>query len=632
MPRFLHWLFLLTGLLLPANSNASDFPERALPFLETHCLSCHGGEKTKGDVDFSTIRTMTDAAADPDLWEAVSILVEDGEMPPEDEPQPTEEERADFLSWIDDEFFGEVESLPGVFRPRRLSGPEYRNTLRSLFGFDLEVNIAEAEQTVTERSLVLKLLPTDPPGASGFVNDTRSARLSTNLWDQYSYLSDRALDRFFSESNIKTLTDAESIVRDFVPRALRREVSHEKVGEILNNLDGHSEKTLQESLQAELKALLMSPAFLYRGFLMEASPGNGRQKIDDFELAERLSYFLWEDMPDDKLFDLAKNGALHDPKTIAAQVERMLATGKSRTLATSFGYQWLLLDQIHHERNDPPYLHALRTQPIEFLHYLFTGDRPVIELIDSDVTFINSLIANYYEGDRRQLEKFIKPKGIERMAMPLQQVSLNESRADRGAGILTMPGVLGMNEGPILRGTWMLRQILGEHLGEPPPDVPPIPAAAKGKELSFREKFEAHRADKSCAVCHDKIDPLGFAMEGYDKYGGVIGKNQSRSKKQPETPESIDTSGQLPGGESFSNFEELHELLLTTQREKIVRNAVEQLLAYALCRKLERNDRPTVDALTSQILETNGTWSDLICGIATSVPFTEYRNPPSNQE
>ena len=396
--------------------------------------------------------------------------------------------------------------------------------------------------------------------------------------------------------------------------------------------EGKSGEALVGSLEEEFNALLMSPAFLYRGFLMKTDPSAEQQQVDDFELAERISYFLWEDMPDEELFSLAREGKLHYPKTIEAQINRMLASEKSRTLAESFGYQWLLLDQIHHERNDPPYLHALRTQPIDFLHYLFTNDRPVIELIDSEVTYFNSLTANFYGSDRKKLEKFVKPKGIERMVTPLQKVVLEESRSERGAGILTMPGVLGMNEGPILRGTWMLRQILGEHLGEPPADIPPIDAAAKGEDLTFRERFEAHRADKTCALCHDKIDPLGFALEGYDKYGGVIGKNQSRSKKQPKTPEKIDTSGQLPGGESFTSFQELQQLLLTTQREKIVRNAVEQMMAYALCRKLTRSDRPTVDTLTTQILEENGTWRDLICGIAQSVPFTECTNPKLIQE
>ncbi|MEO0415916.1 MAG: DUF1588 domain-containing protein, partial [Verrucomicrobiota bacterium] len=212
---------------------------------------------------------------------------------------------------------------------------------------------------------------------------------------------------------------------------------------------------------------------------------------------------------------------------------------------------------------------------------------------------------------------------------PLQKVSLKDSIHDRGEGVLTMPGVLAMNEGPILRGTWMLRTILGEHLGEPPPDVPPIQSGPKAKDLTFRQLFEAHRASESCALCHNKIDPLGFALEGYDHSGGLIGEKQTKMKEssRPKLGAPIDTSGKLPSGETFANFQELHQLLLTTQKEQIVRNAVKQTMAYALCRKLERNDLPTVDLLTKKIIEEDGTWQDLIIGVSTSVPFTETRFP-----
>ena len=620
--KFYFKLIVFALIVLSNVGHGEEIPIRS--FLEKHCLKCHGGEKTKGDVDFSKIKSMADAENHPDLWETVAAVLEDREMPPEDEPQPTESELIAFSGWYENDYLGEIETKPGTFKPRRLSGPEYRNTLRSLFGFDLQVSIVAAEQTVVEKSLVLKLLPTDPPGQSGFINDTIGARLSTTIWDQYSYLADFGLEQFFVDRTEITPQEAETLVRDFVPRAFRRPVSEERIASILKNLEGHSGEALIAALKAEFKTVLMSPAFLYRGFLMKKEKGKERQLVDDFELAERLSYFLWEDMPDRELFAAAETGELRNPDIFAKQIDRMLASPKARNLAESFATQWLLLDQIKHERNDPPYLHALKSQPLDFLHYLFTENRPVMELIDSDVTFANAMTAGYYGNDRRQLKKFIKPRGIERMVMPNQKISLVESKNERG-GIITMPGILGMNRGPILRGTWLLRQILGEHLGEPPPDVPPIKASPKGKKLTFRQRFEQHRADKSCALCHDKIDPLGFALEGYDTRGGVIGKNQTKKKKgtQETNLTDIDTSGQLPDGQKFANFAELKTILLNGEKERIIRNAVEQMLAYALCRKLQRHDRPTVDALTAKIAETNGTWRDLIHGIANSVPFKE---------
>lgn len=604
----------------------AEFEREVLPFLEKYCVKCHGGEKTKGDVDLSKIKTMADADSHPDLWETVSFVLEDREMPPEDEAQPTEEEVAVFSKWYKNDYLGKIESKPGIFQPRRLSGPEYRNTMRSLFGFDLEVNVVEAEQTITEKSIVMKLLPTDPPGASGFVNDTRAARLSTTIWDQYSYLADFALEQFSSERTGPLNSEtAEKLVRNFVPRAFRRPVSEDRFSGILKNLEGKSGDALEVALKAELKTVLMSPAFLYRGFLMPTDPKKKRQPVDDFELAERLSYFIWEDMPDRELFEIAVIGDLKQPEVMAAQIDRMIASPKSRTLAESFGSQWLLLDQIKDQRNDPVNLKALKNQPLDFLHYLFTENRQVMELVDSKVTFANDITAKYYGNDRKQLKRVNKPKGVERMATPNQKIDLITSVGERG-GIITMPGVLAMNEGPIQRGTWMLRQLLGEHLGEPPPDIPPIQSSPKGKNLSFRERFEQHRSDKSCALCHDKIDPLGFALEGYNKAGDVIRKEPTKKKGGIEKVSKVDTSGQMPNGKAFANFTELKSILMTDEREKITRNAIEQTMAYALCRKLERGDRPTVDALTTKILDENGTWRDLIHGIANSVPFRETLN------
>ncbi len=616
---------------------AQGFEEEVRPFLEKHCLRCHGGEKTKGEVDLSDIKTMSDAESRSELWEAISFVIEDREMPPEDEDQPSKEEFDVFSNWYEHEFLGAAEAKPAPFKPRRLSGPEYRKTMRSVFGFDLEVNIIEAEQTVVEKSLVMKLLPTDPPGASGFVNDTHGARLSTTIWSQYSYLADSALEELFSPPRLTELTalvgspivngltdpQCRSLIENFTTRAFRRPASEDRVTNAFERVKGKIGTDLTDALKAELKRVLMSPAFLYRGFLITPDSDEEQQRVDDFELAERLSYFLWEDMPDEELFEAAASGELHQPEIFAAQLDRMLVSPKSRTLAESFGSQWLLLDQVQHDKNDPAFLDALVNQPLDFLNYLFTEDRPVIELIDSKVTFANGFTASFYGEDRKQLTRYHKPAGTEVAAQPNQKINLVASAGARG-GIITMPGVLGMNRGPILRGTWMLRQIMGEHLGEPPADVPPIKSSPKGENLSFRERFEQHRSDKSCALCHDRIDPLGFALEGYDTKGALIAKGTGASA------EKIDESGQLPSGESFQTFEELKSILISSERETITRNAVEQMMRYALCRKLERNDGPVVEQLTSMIMENNGTWRDLIHGIANSVIFRETLIPPSH--
>ncbi len=183
-----------------------------------------------------------------------------------------------------------------------------------------------------------------------------------------------------------------------------------------------------------------------------------------------------------------------------------------------------------------------------------------------------------------------------------------------------MPGILTMNQGPIQRGTWMLRRILGEQLGEPPADIPAIKGNPRGQNLTFRERFELHRADAGCARCHEKIDPLGFALEAYDINGQFLLSTDRRVTKKSKP---IDTSGKLPSGETFNDFAELKAILLTSQREPIVRNIVERTLAYALCRKLTRSDQPIVDAITKNLCDNDGTWQSLFLQVANSLPFRE---------
>jgi len=375
---------------------------------------------------------------------------------------------------------------------------------------------------------------------------------------------------------------------------------------------------LVETVKFELKAVLMSPAFFTRGLLMEGEPGK-QQPVDAFELAERLSYFLWESAPDSELMKAAADGSLRDPEALAAQVDRMLSEPGAGSLAESFGVQWLGLNTLDEMIKDPVGLHAFKTEPIEFLNYLFTEDRPVMELIDSKITFVNQGISGFYSKDRHKLTPFTSTRGIERQTTPHQRLELEHTEG-RG-GILTMPGILKMNAGAITRGTWMLRNILGVQLGDPPADVPPIQPVPRGENLSFREQFERHRADATCARCHEKIDPLGFALDGYDAKGQFTQASDFKNPKKNAKP--VDTSGKLPSGETFEDFAGLKAILLTSQREAIVRNIVSRTFAYALCRQLERGDQPAVDAITENLCKNDGTWKSLFIQVANSLPFRE---------
>jgi hypothetical protein len=605
-------------------------------------MECHGGKKVKGGVNFVEMQTEDHALAAFETWETAVELLKEGEMPPDAAKQPDAAQLELIYTWYQRTFVDAVKAHPGTFKPRRLSAGEYRNTLRTLFGFDLEVAVIEAEQTQSEKSLVMKLLPTDPPGKSGFKNDTHGNPLTPTIWDQYSYLSDLASDRLFTPARRSILEDicgpipsagistdhVERFVRNFLPRVFRRALPEEQLAAAINRVRQATDPIA--GLKLEIKSALMSPTFIYRGLKMTGQKDRQRP-VDEFELAERLSYFLWGDMPDRPLLQLAGTGKLSVPDQLRSQVNRMLDAPKAHYLAEDFSIQWLALDSMDQfAKRQLPTAVALKTQPIELLRYLIKEDRPLLELIDTRITFANSLLARYYVNDRKQITSKPKPKGFELMIQPHTKIEL-KATPERG-GLLTMPGILSMNQGPIQRGTWMLERILGEHLPDPPPDVGQVPPNRKGENLSFRQRFEQHRSNPTCAVCHSKIDPLGFALQAYDDNGTYRSGNAPASKKKKKKKKKsgpdyaaggIDTSGQLPNGNSFQNFAELKQLLVSTEREAIIRNIVERMLAYALCRKLEIYDQPAVREITDKLNTTNGTWRQLIHEIVNSLPFRE---------
>ena len=635
MNRLVRFAVLATGLVAAVATLAvSPNPEAEVrAFVESHCVKCHGGEKVKGKVDFTKLLAEgRDLAEDFEIWDKVRDALEGGDMPPEEveeEARPTAADLATFGQWYQLRFVDSVKAAPGEFRARRLSVVEFRHSLRSLLGFDLKVAIREAEQTMAETSLVMKLMPTDPPGASGFTNDTGGNPLTTVAWERYAFLIDAGLAELFSsvrrkqletyvgvlpESGLPTPEQAVRMVRAFIPKAWRRPVPEEKLRSYLEALKGLEGKPLVDALRGELKAAMLSPAFLYRGLLAEVKPG-GVGPVDAHELAERLSYFLWADMPDAELMDLAEAGKLTEPEALASQVNRLLNDPRSRSLAEVFATQWLSLEQVAAGNVNPHKAHAFKSQPLDFVDYLFREDRPLTELIDSRVAFANPHTQGYYPGDNRGLGRFAKPRGIEQKAFQNRKLQLEKVK-ERG-GLLTIPGVLAMNRGPVTRGVWILERILGDHLGEPPPDVGSIPSTGPGgKKLTFRERFALHRSKAACAVCHDKIDPLGFALQAYDNGGGF-------RRNVPKA----DTSGRLPTGETFEDFQGLKKILVTSRKGDFVRNLVERVMAYALCRKPGLHDRPTIEAIARRLDEGDGTYRELVIEVVNSLSFLQASYP-----
>jgi hypothetical protein len=361
-----------------------------------------------------------------------------------------------------------------------------------------------------------------------------------------------------------------------------------------------------QSLQFAIASVLVSPEFLFR---IERDPGPGRiARVSDVELASRLSYFLWSSMPDDELSRLAETNKLHLPEVLEAQVVRMLADPKSAALADNFAGQWLetrSLDAVAPDRTRFPtwsndLRDAMRNETRLFFDAVLRENRPISDFIDAKYTYLNGLLARHY--------------GIEGVDGPeFRRVDLS---TDQRSGILTHGSVLTVSSYPtrtsvVIRGKYVLENILNSPPPPPPPDVPALDDSAIGVARSLREQMERHRADSLCASCHTKMDPLGFALENYD----AIGRWRTEDGKLP-----IDVSGALPNGRTFSGPVEL-KALLKERMPAFTRSLAEKMLTYAIGRGLEHYDMPAVRAIVRDAGRRDYRFSSLVLGIVNSVPF-----------
>ncbi len=426
---------------------------------------------------------------------------------------------------------------------------------------------------------------------------------------------------FFVEPDVN-LADREAarqVVSRFATSAFRRPVEAGELDRFLNLYDQGRKagKSHIEAARLPLISVLVSPQFLFRVERDTAvADGRGACRLSDWELASRLSYFLWSTMPDAELFQLAAEKRLNDDQVLRQQVTRMLQDSKARALAENFTGQWLGVRKLDAFTPDaqlfptfkPGLRQAMTAEPLEFFAAVMAGNRSVLEFLNSDWTIANEDLAKHY-GLR----------GV--LGGTLRRIALTNSV--RG-GVVTMAVVLTATSHPtrtsaVKRGKWVLEEILGAPPPPPPPNVPELEVPAKGQPpgTTLRARLERHRSDPRCFGCHVRMDTLGLGLENFD----AIGRWRER-----EGNLGIDASGTLPDGEKFAGPAEL-KALLTRHQDEFVRNLTEKLFVYALGRGIERSDRREVKLVVDALARDGWRFSTLVTETVMSYPFRHRPNP-----
>jgi hypothetical protein len=426
--------------------------------------------------------------------------------------------------------------------------------------------------------------------------------------------SKESLDKVFAAVPVKGPRDASSarkILARLARRAFRRPVAEKDVEELVRLVaavqkDGDS---FEEGLCLAIQRLLISPHFVFR---VEKGPpagqGEDRYGISQHELATRLSYFLWSSMPDEELLRRADLGKLREPGVLEAQVRRMLKDARSRALVENFGGQWLQTRALEAHTPDrtrfpefTDYTRMSMKQETElFFEHILRADRPILDFLDANYTFLNRRLAEYYQVPGVKGHEFRK---------------VDLTGTPRG-GVLAQASVLTVSSyanrtSPVLRGKWILDNLLNAPPPPPPADVPSLDERPLGESVSLRVQLEKHRANPACASCHARMDPLGFALENFD----AIGRWREKDGKLP-----IDTSGALPDGRSFKGYKDLRAIL-KADPGAFTECLAEKMLIYALGRGLGRGDRKTVKGISERVARDGYRFSSLVLEIVRSAPF-----------
>lgn len=639
-------LLLLGGLLMAAPVWATaPKPDPILtirPILEKHCFSCHHDTKRSGGINLKGIFSgINDTKAlmvrDGRIWMNAVKQIETGQMPPRREPRLSEQEHKTLVHTINEVLYASLKANnPGRVVMRRLSHSEYQYSVYNLLGVHYD---APAK------------FPADGAGGAGFDNFAGTMFMTPLKMERYYEAAEEIMDQAHSKAalwrklvpqpysppwwrrianwflSLFTTVDpsegalqaAAEVIVPFASHAYRRFLEPEEKEKLLalfrkvyEGSDGKIRYDL--AIKETLKAVLVSPNFLYRYEEEQPVPADQPYPLSNFELAARLSYFLWSTLPDKALFEAAYRQDLQDPAVLAGQVKRMLRDPKTKRFAESFATQWFGVSRLR-EQNPvdpqrfpemtPSLRQAMYQEVVAYFYHVLTQSRNFLDLVDSDYTFLNEQLARHYGI-----------AGVKGTAM--RKVALQDR--NRG-GILGMGGVLTatslpLRTSPVLRGKWVLEEILGTPAPPPPPDAGQLPEqAATDKNASIRQLLVLHRSKPACAGCHKKMDPVGFGLENFDP----IGRWRSSYGDRP-IPVVWDS---LPTGEAFRNPAELKKILLTKE-DAFARTLSQKMFVYAIGRDVAFTDELYIQRLVKNLKQNRFDPEKFIIELVSLEPF-RYR-------
>ncbi|MBI1372475.1 MAG: DUF1592 domain-containing protein [Phycisphaera sp.] len=639
-------------------------------FFKQHCVKCHGPEKQKGKMRLDTLPMSITDVATADRWADVLDALEAREMPPEKEPAVDEKDYRWMVSGVKGMLASAMSKHASYPRTpmRRMNRFQYNNAVTDLL--DLRVTLfALPERMVRDHSgyfdpasgkmpdevkvgsrplgksqLIEKRLagvspfPQDLRAEHGFDNRGDHLSLSPLLMESFLKLSRSIVDSrdfgpqtcgmynaFFLQAEREP--DAEAAVRDrlrgFLTRAFRRPVDDETLERYVRFVVGRmdSGERFTEAMKSAVSAVLASPRFLY---LYDRAGKADTDALDDYELASRLSFFLWSSIPDDELLALAQAGKLSEPDVLSAQVDRLLNDKKLKRFCDAFPAEWLQLDHIISSKPDETLFPGfyggqyrasmhMMMEPLLLFEAVLIEDRSIVELIDPPFSYRSALLSTWFA------------KGAGNFGSSTQMTFKRVANTDRReGGVITNPAVLTMTSAaertkPITRGAWVATVIFNSPPQPPPADVPPLPKVdVDTANMTLRERLNAHRQREDCKSCHSKIDPFGFALENYGPTGVW--------REKYENGRDVDASGVLFRTHAFTTPVEFKDAILA-EKDRFAAAFVKHVLSYALAREVEVADGPAVEAIVKASAADGYRLRELIKGVVLSRPFGQKSNP-----